>query len=429
MFWPKKKKTTATPKAAKKIVGESKSLPLSYLKRLIPIGRLADDELKKLRVTLSHYKAGETIFTQSESSDSLSYIVKGQCFLETNSGSGYDIDAKTFKSCYPLSSHVNRQCTAIAKTDVSVIHFPQQTLHHSSNSDSRNPLVKIADIPEKLQKNYFYRRFCQHFKEHKLFIPSLPDVSLKLRQAMQKNIGVDEAVKIISLDPVISSKLIQIVNSPLYRDTKQISNCHDAVARLGLTQTRNLVTSISLQNLFKSQDKELNQLSLALWKQSVHVSCISYTLASQTGKANPDEALLAGLIHNIGAIPVIIFADSLEDKNYSPQDLNLSIQTLQGLLGNYILEQWEFPKLFRHIPRDSENWYHNKSETLDLSDIVLLARFHSYIDSQQMKKIPPIHTLPAFVKLGDHSLTPEMSLQTLHDARQQIHEAMSLFRG
>ncbi len=429
MFWQKKTKNTLPSEAGKKTADNLKTLPLKYLKRLIPIGRLTDDELKKLRVTLSHYKAGETIFTQSDSSDSLTYIVKGQCFLETNSGSGYDIDATTFKSCYPLSSHIHRQCTAIAKTDVSVIHLPQQTLQHSSNSDARNPLLNNADIPEKLQTNHFYRQFCHHFKEHKLFIPSLPDVSLKLRHAMQKNIGVDEAVKIINLDPIISSKLIQIVNSPLYRGIKQISNCHDAVARLGLTKTRNLVTSISLQNLFKSQDKELNELSLALWKQSVHVSSISYTLASQTGKANPDEALLAGLIHNIGAIPIIIFADSLEDKNHNSQDLTLTIQTLQGLLGNYILEQWEFPRLFRHIPRDSENWYLNKNETLNLSDIVLLARFHSFIGSKQMLKMPPIHTLPAFLKLGDHSLTPEMSLQTIQDARQQIHEAMSLFKG
>ena len=44
-----------------------------------------------------------------------------------------------------------------------------------------------------------------------------------------------------------------------------------------------------------------------------------------------------------------------------------------------------------------------------------------------MQKLPPLHTLPAFQKLGDNALTPDMSLQTLHNAKQQISEAISLF--
>jgi len=430
MFWNRKKKKIATETSSTEASKKTqKTLPLAFLKRLIPIGRLADADLLKLRVTLSHYKPGNIIFSQSESSDSLTYIIKGQCFLETNTGSGYEIDAATFKSCYPLSSHTHNLCTAIAKTDVSVIHFPQETLHHSSSTDIRNPLLNIEDIPESLADNVFFNTFCQHFKQQKLFIPSLPDVALKLRLAVQKNIGVIEAVKIINLDPVISSKLIQIVNSPLYRGINPISNCHNAVTRLGLSTTKNLVTSISLQNLFKSHNKELNQITLMLWKQSIQVSSISHTLALLTKKTNPDEALLAGLVHNIGAIPVIIFADSLENQSYSIQDINQSIHALQGLLGNFILEKWGFPELLKEIPRQSENWYHSNGNTLDLSDIVLLAKFHSYIGTKKMLTLPPIHTLPAFQKLGENALTPDMSLQTLHDAKQQIQEAISLFKS
>lgn len=430
MFWNRKKKKPSAPssntEASKKT---QKALPLAFLKRLIPIGRLADADLLKLRVTLSHYQPGNIIFNQSESPDSLTYIIKGQCYIETSAGSGYEIDASTFKSCYPLSSHTHNQCTAIAKTGVSVIHFPQETLHHSSSSDIRNPLLNTEDIPDKLRDNAFFNDFCQHFKQQKLFIPSLPDVALKLRHAVQKNIGVIEAVKIINLDPVISSKLIQIVNSPLYRGINPISNCHDAVTRLGLSTTRNLVTSISLQNLFSSRNKELNKITLMLWKQSIQVSSISHTLALLTKQTNPDEALLAGLVHNIGAIPVVIFADSLDQHSYSNQDITQSIHTLQGLLGNFILEKWGFPDLLRQIPRQTENWYHSNNEALDLSDIVLLAKFHSYLGSNKMSTLPPIHTLPAFQKLGDNALTPEMSLQTLHDAKEQIHQSMSLFNS
>jgi len=39
-----------------------------------------------------------------------------------------------------------------------------------------------------------------------------------------------------------------------------------------------------------------------------------------------------------------------------------------------------------------------------------------------------LNTLPAFTKLGERTLTPDMSLQALHEAKQQISEALSFFR-
>jgi HD-like signal output (HDOD) protein len=182
-----------------------------------------------------------------------------------------------------------------------------------------------------------------------------------------------------------------------------------------------------MQNLFRSKNKVLNNRIHQSWKQSIRVSSISHTLASLCKNANPDEALLAGLTHNIGSLPIIIFADSLNSEEYSSTDLSLTINTLQGLLGNIILKKWGFPDVLAQVPRQSENWYHSNGEKLDLSDIVLLAKFHSYLGSKQMQNLPPLHTLPAFKKLGDNALTPDMSLLALHNAKQQISEAISLF--
>ncbi len=297
----------------------------------------------------------------------------------------------------------------------------------NSHTPASNPLINTEDVPAHLKDNVFFNKFCQNFKQGKLIIPSLPDVALRLRAAVQKNIGVQEAVKIINLDPVISSQLIKIVNSPVYRAIDPISTCHDAVTRLGLTTTRNLVTSISMQNLFKSKNKELNSIIHKLWKQSLRVSSISHTLATLTKQVNPDEALLAGLIHNIGAIPVITFANQLNPNDYSKKDLALSIKTLQGIIGNKILKAWDFPENLLQIPRQTEDLFHNHNEKLDLCDIVILAKFHSAIDNKKIKNLPPLHTLPAFQKLGENALSPDMSLQALNDAKQQISDAMSLF--
>ncbi len=428
MFWKKEKKSEdhSNLSIASSHTVKTTKLPLSFLKRLIPISHLADNELQQLKVTLSQYKPGDIIFKSGEISNSLCYIVKGQCYIETNNGSGYVIDSTSFKAYYPLSNDLKHPYTAIAKSDVKIIHFPHDILQHGY-TNSRNALLNDEDIPEKLRDNLFFKKFCTSYKQDELVIPILPDVALKLRTAVQKDIGILEAVKIVNLDPVISSKLIRIVNSPLYRTVNPITTCHDAVSRLGLITTRNLITSISMQNLFRSKNKVLNNRIHQSWKQSIRVSSISHTLASLCKNANPDEALLAGLTHNIGSLPIIIFADSLNSEEYSSTDLSLTINTLQGLLGNIILKKWGFPDVLAQVPRQSENWFHSNGEKLDLSDIVLLAKFHSYLGSKQMQNLPPLHTLPAFKKLGDNTLTPDMSLLALHNAKQQISDAISLF--
>lgn len=438
MFWNRKKKPAkkdelseidkVVPADQSNVSAVSKQIPLSVLKQLVPVGDMADYELQQLELKVSSHKAGEVVFKLNTKSFSVPYLIEGQCFVETVNGSGYLVEAGTFKAFYPLNNSSNYQCNIIAKTDLKVLHCPENILNLSSQH-IRNPLLNSQDIPEHLVGNKFFDTFCRYFKEDKLIIPSLPDVALKLRTAIQKDIGIHEAVKIINLDSVIASRLIQIVNSPLYRGVNPITNCHDAVARLGLEATRSLVTSISLQNLYRGKNKHINNKILMLWKQSIQVSSISYTLATITKKVIPDEALLAGLTHNVGALPIVIFADSLSNDDYSMQDLEQTITALQGLIGILVLKRWEFPEHLQETPKNIEKWFSSEGKDLNISDIVLLAKFHSCIGTKHLQKLPPIQTLPAYQKLGDGQLTPDMSLQTLQDAKQQIAEAMSLFKA
>jgi HD-like signal output (HDOD) protein len=92
------------------------------------------------------------------------------------------------------------------------------------------------------------------------------------------------------------------------------------------------------------------------------------------------------------------------------------------------LKKWLFPDNLLQIPSHSGNWYQDEAPELQLNDIVLLARFHAQLGTANAQKLPPLNTLPAFTKLGERTLTPDMSLQALHEAKQQISEALSFFR-
>lgn len=423
MFWNRKKDIEKKPTEPQ---GKKLQLALPFLKRLVPIGNLPNTELQQLQITITKHEPGNVIFNRGETPESLSYLVEGLCFLESVNGTGYEIEASTLNAFYPLSNNTEHNCTAIAKSSVRVIHLPLEALERC-NTNKRNPLLNSEDAPEYLQQDLFFKIFSEYFKREKLTIPTLPNIAFKLRSAIQKDIGIKEAAQIVNLDAIISSKLVRIANSPVYRGVSPINSTLEAINRLGLTTTRNLVVSMSLKNLYRSNNHANNKRIQMLWKQSVHVSSICYILASLNKNINPDEALLAGLIHNIGAYPVIIFADNHENENFSERMISHAINSLQGLLGNITLENWDFPKALKKLPRESENWYHYCSPELDICDIVILAKYHSLIGTKQSSKLPPIYTLPAFKKLNDQALTPDVTLQILQDAKKQISEAMELF--
>jgi HD-like signal output (HDOD) protein len=438
MFWNilKKIKPRQTPSNNKSnfpvfdnkktITTKNLNIPVSFLKRLMPVAQLlSEQEIRKLEVTAANFAPGAIIFNRGTEVDSLIYIVKGNVFMEGDSGSGIAVSAQTFKALYPLSAGKLHYFTAIAESDVTVIYISKTILQ--PNQSAIIPLNNELNTSEDLKDNPFFKLFYQHFIEEELKTPSFPDIALKLRKAIQQNCEVADIVKIVNLDPVISAKLIQVVNSPVYRPLTPISNCFDAINRLGLTTTRNLVTAFSMNNLITSKNPSIKKLIQSNWLQSIKISSISYTLAQLTQKVDPDEALLAGLLHNIGVSPILTFADSLPAGAYKPEDIDLCIKEIQGQIGSLILEKWEFPNNLRQIPLQSTDWFISTSEDINLNDIVLLARYHNLFASPGRSDIPLLMTLPSFQKLENQPLTPELSLQILHDAKQQIAETMNFF--
>ena len=289
-----------------------------------------------------------------------------------------------------------------------------------------DPVDKDLNISESLKANPFGSRFYEHYVHGELKTPSFPDVALKMRKAIQQDCEMAELVKIINMDPVISGKLIQVVNSPFYMPMTPITNTLNAINRLGRKTTRDLVVTFSLKNLIRSEKPIIKKLIQQSWYQSIKVSSMAYTLAKLTKKVDSDEALLAGLLHNIGVLPILTFADSLSEDTYQPNDITLCLNEVQGQIGSIILEQWEFPENLKNVPSQTSEWLANTGENLNLNDIVILAKYHCFLGTPGAD-LPSIANMPAYQKLGDQTLTPEMSLQILQDAKQQVADTLNFF--
>ena len=402
---------------------------LSVLKKFVPLRDLDDHCILQIPHKLTNFITGSVLFIRNQPADAVVYLLQGEVEMQPDSSNSYTVTADSTQANLPLNSGKVYGATAVAKSDVQLLDvsgdLTQLWLNKSQQQVSCIELVDLQ-LPEQISDNLFFNSFAQSYRENKLSLPSLPHVALKLKDAMQQDIGVAEAVDIIQVDPPIATKLIQVANSPLYSPVSPISNCQDAVARLGLAATRNLVIGISLKQLFTSKDARLMKRMQQLWRDSLYISSLSFILAQESGAVNPEDALLAGLISDIGIIPLFHFAEQYPDQYPDVKQFQAAIPYLRAPVGTLVLHTLGFSEELTQIPHYAEDWYYDSGAQLNLTDIVIVAKLHSYYGNRQTTGLPHINAIPAYHKLPQGQLNPDFSLYVLHKAQQRIQAAMRI---
>lgn len=409
---------------------EHKKLSLATLKKLAPLRDMDDAYVKQLAHTTLSYTAGSVIFRLGQKTNSVFYLLEGSVELQPDSDNRYTLSTDSSLANLPLNSGKVCGATAYAKTDITILAISGEFIYRwSGNNSTQQPVaVELIDIelPEQIAGNRFFASFSAAYRENRLSLPSLPNVALKLKEAMEKDLAINEAVKIIGIDAPIVAKLIQLANSPIYSPISPITNCHAAVTRLGLDQTRKLVMGISLKQLFRCKNPQLMEKMQNLWKSSLYISSLSFVLAQENGTVNPEDALLAGLISDIGTIPILHFAEQYPNEYPNLDVLDSAIPFLSSPVGSLVLHTLGFAPELACIPKYADDWfYESEGDKLNLIDVVILAKLHSYFGTNRAKEIPYLNSIPAYTKLKNSKLTPDFSLDILHKAQHRINAAMN----
>lgn len=419
---------------AKPLSEKNEKQPLAVLKKLAPIRDLPDEDIVQIQQSTLTFAPNVVLFSLGEKSEHIYYLLEGCVDLESDGGATYTIAAGTALANLPLNSGKVCGATAVTQEPCTLLSIPTTVVQwwvNKSKNQQQGGTLEVIDIafPDEIPDTQFFNSFAQAYRENKLSLPSLPQVAIKLRKAMEKDdISVHDVIKIVQVDAPIVAKLIQVSNSALYAPTSPIKNCHDAVTRLGLETTRKLVMGISVKQLFQCKSPELMSKMQELWKRSLHVSSLSFVLAQEAGGVNPEDALLAGLVCDIGAIPLIHFAEQHPETYPNLEDLQLVMPYLNPPVGSLVLHTLGFANEITEIPKHSEDWYYeSEGDKLTLIDVVILAKLHSYFGSQRAKELPFINSIPAYAKLKNGKLNPDFSLDILVKAQQRIDAAMSMF--
>lgn len=270
----------------------------------------------------------------------------------------------------------------------------------------------------------------QAFNSNQIMLPELPEVAMRIREAIRgENFNLQQIAKLIQMDPAITARLIQIANSPLHRSASPIEDCRSAISRLGLKTTQEIVTCLTMQNVFADVSKQIQQQIRRVWDHSCKVAAFSYVLARVTPGLNEDKAMLAGLIHDIGVLPILYYASDYPNVLSQPEMLQEVISGMRGVLGKAILKKWKFDEDLVVVPEDADNWARQHEGRFDYSDTVILAQLHSFYGESNTKDLPPLTEVPAFQRHGFYQLGPDASMELIDEAQHEINSIVHMLNA
>lgn len=245
-------------------------------------------------------------------------------------------------------------------------------------------------------------------EKDKLVLPTLPEVALRVRETLEdEDSGLGDVAKVITSDAALSARLIQVANSPLLRAARTIESVEAAVTRMGADMTRNLVTSIAMEQMFQATSDATDKRLRHLWEHSTQVAALCHALSAQFTKLRPDQALLAGLVHDIGALPIITMAEDMPELLADTKALDNIIHKAHTTIGEAILQKWNFSPDLIAVAAEHEEILREHDGPADYVDVVIVANLESYLGSEHPHTQVDLSTVPAFGKLG---LEPEVDV-------------------
>ena len=258
-----------------------------------------------------------------------------------------------------------------------------------------------------------------------LLLPTLPEVALKVREAAENpDIGIPQISKVIGNDAALTARIIKVVNSPLLRTNKEITDLQMAVSRLGINYTCNLATGLAMEQMFQATSDVVDSKMREVWNKSTEIAGICHVLCKHYTRLLPDQATLAGLVHQIGVLPILTYAEDHNELLSDSISLNHVIEQIHPIIGDKILRAWDFPELIAMVPSQHLDFTRDSAK-VDYVDIVQVAILQSYLGSQHPYTLLDWSQIPAFRKLG---LDPSQNLNDDEDLSAAMEAAMGMLQ-
>lgn len=222
----------------------------------------------------------------------------------------------------------------------------------------------------------FVQELATELSQGTVEVPGFPDVAAKVQRALaDPELKADRLLRIVSVEPVLAARIMQMANSAaLARPGGPVTELRTAITRLGFELLRSAALSYALEQLKRAPElRNIARPLHLLWQRSVGVAAICHGLARRVAPSMADTALLAGLLHSVGRLYILVRSSRHPTLFSDPGSYQCIVRDWHAAVAQALLENWKVPEEIVRAVAECDDLGRDCRGALDLTDLLATA--------------------------------------------------------
>lgn len=244
--------------------------------------------------------------------------------------------------------------------------------------------------------------------------PTYFDTAFRLRKALQDpDLPIARIAGIVNVEPLVAAKVMQMANSAFYNpDGAPVRNLPAAISRVGVDLVRTTALAIALSQITRASEMMIfSDLARDLWDHSLRTAAAARILARTHTRINPDEALLAGLVHDLGAFYMLYRAAQYPELRARPETVKHLILQWHESIGVTLLNALGMPEDIVQATVDQGTPLGSPTTVQSLAEIVRVGNILAGVHFQWLDPDPDADA-SALIRQNFAELLPAIKVDT-----------------
>ena len=261
----------------------------------------------------------------------------------------------------------------------------------------------------------------------KIDLPSFPDVATRVRRALtNEQVDVDLVVRIVSAEPALAARLMQLANSAaLNPGGRRFNDLRSAVSRIGFNMARSAAIAFAMSQLRRAEAyKSVSEPLSELWQQSAHVAAMCHVVARRFTRINADTALLSGLLQGVGKLYLLTRAARFPSLLSDADIYQRLVAEWHVRLAQAILRNWEMSDEIVDAIGAVESTGRDHPGTTDLGDVLAVAGALASLAPAPRAEDMLFLDMPAARRMKLDAKACSVALAESHEAIASLRQAL-----